>query len=388
MGHSGALDGVVVADFSRILAGPMATAALGDLGATVVKVERPGGGDDTRSWGPPWTADGEATYYLTANRNKRSVALDLTDPADLERAVALASRADVLVENFRPGVADRLGLGYERLRTDNPGLVYASVTGFGSRGAGADLGGYDFLMQAVGGLMSITGWPDGEPTKVGVAVVDVLASLNLQVGILAALQARERTGEGQRVEVSLMNAVLAGLVNQASSFLNAGVLPGRLGNEHPSIVPYQTLRAADRPLAVAVGNDAQFSKLCQVIGAPELGRDVRYAGNGGRTAHRAELTAALEAALGRRPAAEWVSLLGAAGLPAGVVNDVAEAFAYAEKLGCEPIVELAREDGTVVRQPANPVRLSATPVAYRLPPPRLDEHADWFDNWMSDEGER
>jgi crotonobetainyl-CoA:carnitine CoA-transferase CaiB-like acyl-CoA transferase len=380
MEQTAALAGLVVADFSRILAGPLAAAALGDLGATVVKVERPGGGDDTRQWGPPYAADGTATYYLSANRNKRSVTLDLTDPADLAKAVKLAARADVLIENFRPGTADKLGLGYERLRERNPRLVYASVTGFGSRGEGAKLGGYDFLVQAVGGLMSITGWPDGEPTKVGVAVVDVLSSLNLQVGILAALQARERTGEGQRVEVSLMNSVLAALVNQASAYLNAGKVPGRLGNEHPSIVPYQTLRAADRPLAVAVGNDAQFVKLCHTIGAPEVARDPRYAANAGREANRAELVAALEKALGAKTATEWVVVLQGAGLPAGVVNDLAEAFAYAESLGCEPVVELPRG----VRQPANPVRLSASPVRYELPPPHLGEHSDWFDAWLRD----
>lgn len=380
MNETGALAGLVVADFSRILAGPLAAAALGDLGATVVKVERPGTGDDTRQWGPPYASDGTATYYLSANRNKRSVTLDLADPADLAKAVALATRADVLIENFRPGTADKLGLGYEGLTARNPRLVYASVTGFGSRGEGAKLGGYDFLVQAVGGLMSITGWPDGEPTKVGVAVVDVLSSLNLQVGILAALQARERTGEGQRVEVSLMNSVLAALVNQASAFLNAGNVPGRLGNEHPSIVPYQTLRAADRPLAVAVGNDAQFSKLCHTIGAPEVARDPRYAANAGREANRAELVAALEKALAAKPATEWVVILQGAGLPAGVVNNLAEAFAYAESLGCEPVVELPRG----VRQPANPVRLSASPVTYELPPPQLGEHSDWFDAWLEE----
>ncbi|WP_163509370.1 CaiB/BaiF CoA transferase family protein [Fodinicola acaciae] len=380
MTKTGALAGVVVADFSRILAGPLAAAALGDLGATVVKVERPESGDDTRQWGPPYASDGTATYYLSANRNKRSVTLDLADPAGLAKAVRLATRADVLIENFRPGVADRLGLGYERLRQANPRLVYASVTGFGSRGEGARLGGYDFLVQAVGGLMSITGWPDGEPTKVGVAVVDVLASLNLQVGILAALQARERSGRGQHVEVSLLNAVLAALVNQASGYLNAGKVPGRLGNEHPSIVPYQTLRAADRPLAVAVGNDAQFSKLCHTIGAPELARDPRYAANASREANRADLVVALEKALAAKPATEWTAVLQAAGLPAGVVNDLAEAFAYAENLGCEPVVELPRG----VRQPASPIRLSASPVSYELPPPRLGEHSDWFDAWLEE----
>jgi crotonobetainyl-CoA:carnitine CoA-transferase CaiB-like acyl-CoA transferase len=373
------LDGVIVADFSRVLAGPLATMTLGDLGATVVKVERPGTGDDTRTWSPPRSADGEATYFLATNRNKRSVTLDLAAAAGRSAARALALRADVLVENFPPGTMERFGLGYEELAAQNPGLVYASVTGFG-RGAGAGLPGYDFLIQAVGGLMSITGAPDGEPTKVGVALVDVLAGGNLASGVLAALYARSRTGRGQRVDVTLLGSLLAALVNQASAHLNAGVTPGRMGNRHPSITPYETLRTADRPIAVAVGNDAQFARLAALVlgGAP----DPRFATNRSRVRHREELVAALEAALAGRTAAEWIAELGAAGIACGPVNTVPEGFALAGSLGLEPVVRIPHGDAATAGV-ACPIALSQTPVAYRLPPPHLGEHTDEVLAWLS-----
>lgn len=361
----GPLHGVLVADFSRVLAGPLATMILADLGADVVKVERPGTGDETRTWAPPSTPDGESTYYLAVNRNKRSIALDLSTVDGRATARRLAGRADVLVENFAPGTMERFGLGYAELSRDNPGLVYASVTGFGGA---SHQPGYDFLLQAVGGLMSVTGDAESEPTKVGVALVDVLAGQNLATGILAALLGRGRTGRGQRVEVSLLGSVLAGLVNQASGFLNAGVVPSRLGNAHPSIAPYQTLQAADRPIALAVGNDAQFARLVAVVGGVRAD-DPRFATNPQRVRHRIELVAALERRLRARPAAEWVAELTAAGVPCGVVNSVDEAFALAERLGLDPVVTL---DGK--RSVANPIRLSATPVSYRGRPPRLGEH--------------
>ncbi|RSN63307.1 carnitine dehydratase [Amycolatopsis sp. WAC 04182] len=363
-----ALGPLRVLDFSRVLAGPFATMLLADLGATVIKVERPGTGDDTRSWGPPYDASGQATYFQSVNRNKTSVALDLGDPDDLAKARALALEADVVVENFRPGVMERLGLGPEVLLAANPGLVLCSVTGFGS-GGGAALPGYDLLIQAVGGLMSITGDPAGEPQKVGVALVDVLAGLFASVGILAALRHRDRTGQGQRVEIDLLSSLLAALVNQGSAYTSGGTVPARMGNRHPSIAPYELVPCADHELALAVGNDRQFAALCEVIGLPELAGDTRYATNPARVEHRAELRALLEEHLGRRPAAGWAAELSAAGVPAGEVNDIAGAFALAERLGLNPTVDLPRPDGTSVRLTRNPIGLSATPARYETAPP-------------------
>jgi crotonobetainyl-CoA:carnitine CoA-transferase CaiB-like acyl-CoA transferase len=369
--NPGPLSGVVVADFSRVLAGPLATMTLGDLGADVVKVERPGTGDDTRSWAPPRAADGESTYFLSVNRNKRGVAIDLGTPDGRAAARELAARADVLVENFAPGTMERFGLGFDDLAAANPRLIYASVTGFGA-GEGADRPGYDFLIQAVGGLMSITGDPGGDPTKVGVALVDVLAGQNLATGVLAALYERERSGRGQRVEVNLLGSLLAGLVNQASAFLNAGVVPGRLGNEHPSIAPYQTVPAADRPFAVAVGNDRQWQRMAEVLDglgtvAP-LAADARFLSNPDRVRHRRELADELAVRTRLQPAEFWVERLGAAGVPCGLVNTIDEAFALAESLGLGPVVRQGRGE-IEVASVANPVTLSRTPVSYRLPPP-------------------
>ena len=371
------LDGVLVADFSRVLAGPLATMTLADLGATVIKVERPGTGDDTRAWGPPWTAHA-TSYFECVNRSKRSITLDLTDPDDRAAAQELARRADVVVENFRCGVLDRYGLDYDTVRATNPRVVYCSITGFG-RSAGADLSGYDFVVQAVGGLMSVTGDPDGEPTKVGVALVDVLTGKDAVIGILAALRHRDRTGAGQRVEVDLMSSCLAALVNQAAGYLATGDSPRRLGNRHPSIAPYQTLRCADGLLAVAVGNDAQFRALAEAVGRPDLGGDPRFATNPARVRHRDALVTALEAALGQRSVAEWESVLRAAGVPCGRVNDVGAALAYATDLGLAPVHHL---DGGHLPQIRNPVRMSATPPAAPGPPPRLGEHTEEVLAWL------
>ncbi|MGI9184195.1 MAG: CaiB/BaiF CoA transferase family protein [Solirubrobacteraceae bacterium] len=375
---SGALDGLEILDFSRVLAGPFATMMLADLGANVTKVERPGIGDETRAWGPPHDEHGDATYFSAVNRNKHSLTLDLSAPADLARVRALAGAADVLVENFRPDVMDKLGLGYETLSAANPGLVYCSITGFG-RGGGSELPGYDLLVQAVGGLMSITGSPDDEPQKVGVALVDVLAGLFASVGILAALRHREATGVGQRVEVDLLSALLAALVNQASGYTIAGVVPGRLGNAHPSISPYDLYATGAGDLVIAVGNDRQFAALCGVLDVPALATDGRFVTNGDRVAHRSQLRAELEPALKRRSAAEWAAVLTAVRVPAGVVNDVRGAFALAESLGLEPVVAVpsARERGGAtdaiapVRLTRNPIRLSRTPPRYRTGPPPL-----------------
>ncbi|HUY58449.1 MAG TPA: CoA transferase [Solirubrobacteraceae bacterium] len=368
-----ALHQLRILDFSRVLAGPFATMMLADLGAEVTKIERPGIGDETRTWGPPYDSQGQATYFDAVNRNKRSVVLDLGDRDDLARALELALGADVLVENFRAGLLDGLGLGYRSLRVQNPGLVYCSITGFGSAAGGAGLPGYDLLVQAVGGLMSITGEPGGEPQKVGVAVVDVLTGLFATVGILAALRHREICGDGQLVEVDLLSSLLAALVNQGSAFTAGGVVAQRMGSAHPSIAPYASYATGDGQLVLAVGNDRQFQALCEVLGAPELARRDGYTTNPERVANHDKLGTELEGLLATRPAAEWAPQLTAARVPAGVVNDIAGAFALAQSLGLEPTVELPGDDGTSVRLTRNPISLSATPARYTSAPPRLPD---------------
>jgi crotonobetainyl-CoA:carnitine CoA-transferase CaiB-like acyl-CoA transferase len=369
-----ALDNLRVVDFSRVLAGPFATMMLGDLGADVTKIERRGSGDDTRAWGPPWDETGESTYFQAVNRNKTSIALDFGNAEDLETARQLAVKADVLVENFRPGVMDRFGLDYDSLKELNPGLVYCSITGFGS-GAGADLAGYDFLVQAVGGLMSITGEPDGRPQKVGVALVDVLTGLFATVGVMAAIDHRRRSQVGQRVEVNLLSSLLAALVNQASAYTVAGVTPTRMGSVHPSIAPYELLACSDREIAVAIGTDRQFSVFCKVLGLADLSCDPRFEANPDRVANREALRHLVESRLVQRNAIDWVHELTAAGIPAGVVNDIPAAFALADGLGLEPIVSVDRPDGSAVALTRNPIELSATPVRYRCAPPPLPDPA-------------
>ncbi len=302
-GVEGALAGIVVADFSRVLAAPYATMLFGDLGADVIKVERPGVGDDTRAWGPPFAGD-EATYFLSVNRNKRSFTADLSDEADRDELAKLIRRADVLIENFRPGTMSRHGLSYEQVRELNPRLVYCSITGFGA-GKGAILSGYDLLVQAVGGLMSVTGAGPGEPVKAGVAMVDVLTGLHAAVGVLAALRAREITGRGQLVEVNLLGTLLSSMVNQSAGYTAAGAVPGILGNRHPSIAPYQLFPAADRPVVVAVGNDRQFAALCSGLDVPELAEDPRFATNPDRVAHIDALDEIVSARMATRTADYW-----------------------------------------------------------------------------------
>lgn len=375
---AGVLRGIRVADFSRVLAGPYATMVLADFGADVVKIEAPTG-DDTRHWLPPADASGRSTYFGSVNRNKRSVALDLTDAAGLAEARRLAASADVVVENFRPGVMRRFGLAYDDVRAVNPGVVYCSITGFGA-GEGAALAGYDLLVQAVGGLMSITGEPDGAPAKAGVALVDVLTGQNAVTGILLALRERERTVVGSLVEVNLLQSLLAALTNQAASTLATGQAPRRLGNAHPSIAPYAVFRAADRELVIAVGNDRQFRTLARLIGLPGLADDSRFATNADRVAHRDALHAELEGALAAASAHRWVDVLADAGVPSGLVNDVAEAIAFAESLGLGAVAGIEMTDAASLhRSIANPIGLRAAPARYETPPPRLDEHrgADW-----------
>ena len=371
------LEGILVADFSRVLAGPLATATLADLGARVVKVERPVTGDDTRSWGPPWTTN-SSSYFESANRSKESVTLDLSSPEDLVLARRLAARADVVVENFKVGDLDKRGLGHRDVARDNPGVVYCSITGFGSA-QGADLAGYDFLVQAVGGLMSVTGAAE-EPMKVGVALVDVLTAKDATVGILAALRAREVTGRGQRVEVNLLSSLLGSLVNQASSYLATGTPPRRMGNAHPSIAPYELLDCADGPLAIACGNDGQFRKLAGVLGHESLADDERYATNAARVTHRPELVVDLEALLAADTAASWAQRLERAGVPAGRVGSVADGLALAETLGLAPLVHMGAETPPQVR---HPITYSDTPVSVYTAPPRLGEHTDEIRHWLS-----
>lgn len=363
-----ALGSLKVVDFSRVLAGPFATMLLGDLGAEVVKVEAPGGGDETRSWGPPYDERGESTYFQAVNRNKSSVVLDLRAPEDVAHVRRLLDDADVLVENFKPGTMERFGLGFDEVHASNPGLVYCSISGFGT-GAGAELSGYDLLVQALGGLMSITGEADGDPQKVGVALVDVLAGLYGTVGILAALRHRDEGGTGQRVEIDLLSALLASLVNQASTFTLTGLVPKRMGNSHPSIAPYDLYAAGDGDIVLAVGNDRQFAGLCEAIGAPHLIADERFATNPARVAARQELRSELETQFADRGAAELAEQLKGRGVPAGTVNDIGQAFELAEQLGLNPVVRMPRSDGTVAELVRNPIGLSATPPEYRSAPP-------------------
>ncbi|NLU67854.1 CoA transferase [Streptomyces sp. HNM0574] len=378
------LSGVLVADFSRVLAAPYATMLLADLGAEVIKVEHPDGGDDTRAWGPPHApGDGEATYFLSVNRNKRSFTADLRDATDRRRAVELARRADVVIENFRPGTMAKYGLDHARVSAANPGVVYCSVTGFGA-GKGAALPGYDLLLQAVGGLMSVTGPAPGEPVKAGVALVDVLTGLHAAVGVLAALREREATGEGQYVEVNLLSTLLSSMVNQSAGYTVSGVVPGILGNRHPSIAPYEVFDAADRPLVLAVGNDRQFAALCAGLEEPALADDPRYATNADRVAHVDALAGQLTALLARRTAAEWCEVLSPLGVPCGPVNGLDGAFALAEELGLGPRAATGG-DGAAVDTVANPIGLSRTPARYDRRPPRLGEHTDEIAAWLDRE---
>jgi crotonobetainyl-CoA:carnitine CoA-transferase CaiB-like acyl-CoA transferase len=378
----GPLSGLLVADFSRVLAGPYCTMLLADLGADVIKVESPGG-DDTRAWMPPVTEDGVSTYFLAINRNKRSVALDLKDQGELAMAKTLARRADVFVQNFKPGGLARYGLDYESVRADNPAVIYASISGFGSDG-GKDLPGYDLMVQAMSGMMSLTGSPDGPPYRAGISLFDVMAGLHTSIAILAALNHRNATGEGQHLDASLMASAMSGMVNQTSAYAAAGVIPFRMGNSHPSLFPYEPLPTGDGELIVTAGNDTQFRKLCDIIGAPELSADPRFATNPGRTANRGELKPLLVAKLSERSAAEWFDLLIAAGVPCGPINTIDGGVAFAEKIGLDPIIQAG--SGSRVRPGIrHPVTFSGTPASYRLAPPELDEQGDEIRAWLSKE---
>jgi crotonobetainyl-CoA:carnitine CoA-transferase CaiB-like acyl-CoA transferase len=377
--HSGPLAGLLVADFSRILAGPYATMLLADLGAEVIKVESPGG-DDTRSWQPP-VRDGISTYYLGVNRNKRSIALDLTDPDDVKAAQELARRADVMVENFKPGGLARFGLDYDSVAGDNPRVVYASISGFGSGPRGRVLPGYDLIVQAMSGLMSLTGDPDGEPYRAGISVFDVMAGLHATIGVVSALNARHDSGRGQHVEVNLLSSALSGLVNQSSAYVAAGVVPNRMGNSHPSLFPYEPLPCKDGDLIITAGNSGQFRKLVEVLGVPDLADDPRFLRNEDRTANRDELRPLLVERLGTRTKMEWFRDIIGAGVPCGPINTVDGGVAFAEEVGLDPVVEVG-EGAAGVPSVRNPIRFSETPADYRLPPPSLDEHGEQIRRWL------
>jgi crotonobetainyl-CoA:carnitine CoA-transferase CaiB-like acyl-CoA transferase len=386
---SGALAHVVVLDLSRILAGPWSTQVLGDLGAEVIKIERPGQGDDTRGWGPPFlpgdeasgsdaragVTNGDAAYFTCANRNKKSVTVDFTTAAGQAIVRALAAKADVIVENFKLGGLAAYGLDYESLRELNPRLVYCSITGFGQTGPYAARPGYDFLIQAMGGLMSVTGRKEGEagagPQKAGVALTDILTGLYATIGILAALADRDRTGQGQHLDIALLDVQVACLANQAANYLVSGTAPGRMGNAHPNIVPYQDFPTSDGYLIIAVGNDGQFAKLCAELGLPELASDPRYARNQDRVAHRESLIASLSAATRAQTTGHWVGKLEASGVPCGPINAIDAVFADAQVRARELAISMPHGFAGTVPLVASPLRLSKTPVSYRHAPPQL-----------------
>jgi crotonobetainyl-CoA:carnitine CoA-transferase CaiB-like acyl-CoA transferase len=386
MSQTQALSGVRVLDLSRVLAGPWATQMLADLGAEVIKIERPGIGDDTRQWGPPFTTGtdgtrGDAAYFLCANRGKKSVELDIAAPEGAEAIRKLAAISDVLVENFKVGGLKKYGLDYASLAKVNPRLVYCSITGFGQTGPRAEQAGYDYMIQAMGGLMSITGQPDGapgaEPMKVGVAVVDLATGLYASNAILAALLHARATGQGQHIDIALFDVQAAMLANQATNFFVSGVAPTRMGNAHPNLAPYQPFPCTDGMVVIAVGNDGQFRQLCAALGAPDLGTDPRFASNADRIAHRAVLTAELSSLTAACDMAGLMSRLEAAGVPCGPVNTVDQVFAESQAAHRGLVVEQTRPDlAAPVRTVASPIRLSRTPVAYDRPPPALGADTD------------
>ena len=390
-----ALSGLRVLDLSRVLAGPWAGQMLADLGADVVKVERPGAGDDPRAWGPPYLrdADGrdtsEAAYFLSANRNKRSITIDFTQPEGQQQVRELVQLADVLIENFKVGGLAVYGLDYQSLQALNPRLIYCSVTGFGQQGPYAKRAGYDFMIQAMGGLMSITGKADGEdgagPVKVGVALTDILTGLYASNAILAALAERERSGQGQYIDLALLDVQIACLGNQALNYLTTGVPPRRLGNAHPNIVPYQDFPTADGDFILTVGNDGQFRKFCEVAGHPEWATDPRFVSNAARVANRAELIPLIRQVTVFRTTAEWIAALEQAGVPCGPINDLAQVFADPQVQARGTRIRMAHPLAGEVDLVANPIRLSRTPVDYRRPPPLLGEHnSEVFADWLSD----
>ena len=371
---TGALDGIRVLDLSRVLAGPWSTQVLGDLGAEVIKIEQPGAGDDTRAWGPPFLPDSQdSAYFSCANRNKRSIAVDIASPEGQGIVRKLAAVSDVVVENFRVGGLAKYGLDYGDLRAIKPDLVWCSITGFGQTGPEKDRGGYDFLIQGMSGLMSVTGAADGPPTKVGVPISDLTTGLYAAISILAALRHRDRTGEGQRIDLALLDAQVALMSNQAANWLNGGGEPRRLGNQHPNIVPYQVFACADGDIIIATANDRQYGKLCRVLGLDSLAGDPRFATMSARGANRGALLAEIEPVIAGWQSEPLVAALNDAGVPSGRINSVPQALAYPQVAARELVGELERRDGTPVRFVGFPAKLGATPASYRSAPPRAGE---------------
>jgi len=369
------LDGITVLDLTRVLAGPYCAMMLGDFGADVIKVEQPQRGDDTRQWAPP-SAGGESAYYLSANRNKRSITLNLGHPAGRDLLLRLAQQADVLIENFKQGGVEQLGAGYDKLSRVNPGLVYCSIKGYGHGSPYQDLPGYDFVIQAQSGIMSITGVPAGEPVKVGVAAVDVATGMYACSAILAALRERDRSGAGQYVELSLLDSALAWLVNVASSYLVSGQEPRRYGNAHASIVPYQSFRVSDGYIALSVGNDLQFRALAEIAGAPQLANDGRFLTNPLRVNNREALIELLEPIFASRTTAQWLTALAAAGIPAGPINSVPQILNDPHVAARQTVLEVPHPTAGSIRMVAPPYRLSRTPATIDRHPPLLGEHTD------------
>jgi len=375
---SGPLSGLLVADFGRVLAGPYCTMLLADMGATVVKIESPEG-DETRNWKPP-VRDDQSTYYLSINRNKRSISLDLENLDDRGIAQDIASRADIVVENFKPNGLARFGLDYDAVNASNPEVVYASITGFGTAG-GASLPGYDLLVQALSGLMSLTGEPESPAYRSGVAVFDVMTGMHATIGVLAALHERAQSGKGQHVEVNLMSSALSGMVNQTGGYLLSGDTPSRLGNDHPSIYPYGPLSTGDGEIVVAIGNDPQFRRLCQALESPHLSDDPRFATAPQRSLNRCELRPLLEDALSSRSSAQWFEALTEARIPCAPINDVGQGLEFAERIGLKPVVDVGEGKDTLpgIR---NPITFSETPVSYDLVPPGHDAHREAVLDWL------
>jgi crotonobetainyl-CoA:carnitine CoA-transferase CaiB-like acyl-CoA transferase len=382
---AGPLQHIRVLDLSRVLAGPWASQVLADLGAEVIKIEKPGEGDDTRGWGPPFITNadgtrGDAAYFLSTNRGKASVLIDMAKPEGQLLIRALAAKSDIVIENFKVGGLKKYGLDYESLKGVNPKLIYCSITGFGQNGPYAQRAGYDFMIQGMGGIMSITGQPDGmpgaEPMKIGVAFADIFTGLYSTIGMLAALHHRERTGEGQYIDMALLDCQVAVLANQALNYLVGGKAPTRLGNTHPNIVPYQTFETRDGYVIIAVGTDRQFREFCRIAGVAELADDPRFTTNRGRVENRTALIPLLTEPMKVRTTAEWVAALEAAAVPCGPINRIDEVFANPQVLARGLQVTLARDDGMPIPGVANPIRLSASPVGNEHPAPRLGEHTD------------
>jgi crotonobetainyl-CoA:carnitine CoA-transferase CaiB-like acyl-CoA transferase len=373
--NKGALAGIRVLDLTRVLAGPYCTMFLGDLGAEVVKIEQPGVGDDTRGWGPPF-AGGESAYFLCVNRNKKSLTVDFKSAEGVSLIRRLAEHADVLIENFRPGAMDRLGLGEKELRGANPKLVYASLSGFGADGPMADIPGYDLIVQAWGGLMSITGTPESGPLKVGVAIVDLVAGLMLGKAIAAALYAREKIGTGQKIDTSLLEAEVAALINAGSNYLVGGTVPGRWGNAHPTIVPYQSFQTADSYLVLGAASESIWKRLCPALNRADLTDDPRFARNANRVENRKELIAILSAIFLTCTTAEWVVTLNQADVPCAPVQTIDQVFAAPQVLHRNMLVEIEHPSAGMLKLAGIPVKFSATPASVRLPPPLLGEHND------------